>query len=141
MTSVSFYILEGVTDAQQRLLFACRLINKAYRGNMPVYIQTNSANDSEKFSKLLWETPENAFIPHGTSEQDHERVRINHTDDPGAHDSLLINLSDGVPDFCGRFQRIFEIVVFEPTVHVATRKNYAFYKDRGYPLSNHKIKP
>lgn len=141
MTSVSFYTLEGVEEAHQRLLFACRLTNKAYRSGMSVLIHTSNAEQTANMDKLLWESPSNSFLPHGTSDEDHERVRIDHSDDPGSHASLLINLSSGVPGFSSRFERIFEIVVYDQAIHAQTRQNYKFYKDRGFPLSLHKITP
>jgi DNA polymerase-3 subunit chi len=141
VTSVSFYTLEGVQEAQQRLLFACRLTNKAYRSGLSVLIHTANAEQTATMDKLLWEAPASSFLPHGTSGKDQERVRIDHSDEPGSHDSLLINLSTGVPGFCSRFERIFEIVVFDPDIHAQTRENYKFYKDRGFPLSLHKITP
>ncbi|MCZ6854116.1 MAG: DNA polymerase III subunit chi, partial [Gammaproteobacteria bacterium] len=56
---------------------------------------------------------------------------------PEGHDDVLINLSDHVPTFFGRFERVAEIVVGETTNR--GRERYQFYRDRGYPLFDHHL--
>ena len=53
---------------------------------------------------------------------------------------MLVNLSDEVPKFFTRFARIAEIVIQAPTVRIAGRERFRFYRERGYPLHHHDMK-
>jgi DNA polymerase-3 subunit chi len=58
----------------------------------------------------------------------------------GSHNGLLINLSEKVPEFFSRYERVAEIVVQDVTITNRTRANYRFYRDRGYPLETHNLR-
>ncbi len=137
MTKVDFYVLQGVASVAEREQFACRLVNKAFRQGHSVYINTDDQANCERLDELLWCEPVTGFIPH--SVVDAAAVNIGCGTDPGAHSQVLLNLAEKVPDFFSRFQRVVEIVVFEPRIRELTRANYKFYKDRGVPLNSHTI--
>lgn len=143
MTKVDFYIIPGQT-IQQRLLFTCRLVEKAYKLKHTVYIHTNESAQAEQLNKLLWSFRSSSFIPHrlhSDKNRDSQPVTIGYGDCSLNHTSdLMINLSDKVPDFFSRFERVSEIVVQDSTITETTRKNYRFYRDRGYPLQSHDLR-
>lgn len=139
MTKVDFYVLQAVATVNEREQFACRLVNKAFKQGHSVYINTDDKANCERIDELLWREPAAGFIPHGVIENGAAMVNIGCGSDPGAHSQVLLNLADKVPDFFSRFQRVVEIVVFEPRIRELTRANYKFYKDRGLPLNSHNI--
>jgi len=55
------------------------------------------------------------------------------------HRDLLINLSDQVPLFFSRFERVAEIVGGNEAARKQARERFRFYRDRGYPLNSHEL--
>lgn len=143
MTRVDFYILPA-QDHQARQDFACRLIEKAFRMGHRIYIHTNDETQSQALDDLLWSFRPSSFIPHALlrSAESEERppIEIGHGEEPHDHHDVLINLSHQVPQFFSRFERVTEVVVQDQQVLNATRQNYKFYKDRGYPLQRHDMR-
>jgi len=140
MTRVDFYVLQG-KNPQQRMQFACRLTDKAYRLGHRVYIHTESAEQSQALDDMLWTFQQNSFIPHAPYQADSETpVQLGHAAEPEASHQVLINLADDVPLFFSRFERVAELVNNDDRVRERARDRYRFYKERGYPLQNHEIK-
>ncbi len=149
MTRIDFYILPA-EEIRARLLFACRLIEKAYRLNHRVYVHTDSKEDGQRFDELLWSFRNNSFIPHAlysadeqhSADQQYQRapIEIGTGEAPADHHDVLINLSLQTPSFYPRFERISEVVIQHPQVLKATRHNYKHYKHRGYPLNRHDMR-
>ena len=139
MTKVDFYVLQSVASAAEREQFACRLVNKAFKQGHSVYINTDDQTNCERLDELLWCEPVTGFIPHSMINAGAATVNIGCGTDPGTHSQVLLNLAGTVPNFFSRFQRVVEIVVFEPHIRELTRANYKFYKDRGVPLNTHNI--
>lgn len=138
MTRVDFYILQDV-DASAMHRFACRLICKAAVSGNQVYVHARDKRDAQDMDDLLWAYPDQRFIPHGQQQDDAARSAavVVGWDDPQDHDGLLVNLSDEIPNFFGRFDRVAEIVV--QGMRDRGRKRYKFYRDRGYPLFHHDL--
>ena len=63
MPEASFYILPS-RSLSERYLFACKLIEKAYRSGQFCYVYTDSDRQSEQLDNQLWTFRENSFIPH-----------------------------------------------------------------------------
>lgn len=139
MTRIDFYILQAKSEAD-RLHFAARLCEKAFKQNLRVLILTDNAETASELDQLLWFFKPDAFIPHSlTGLNLAEPVLISAgEDDPSQHE-LLINLSFAVPAMFSRFQRLAEIVVQTPETLAATRTQFAYYRDRGYPVATHPI--
>ncbi|WP_263142464.1 DNA polymerase III subunit chi [Pseudomonas sp. RIT-PI-AD] len=139
MTRVDFYILPS-GDPDARLTVACRLAEKAWRQGMRVYLHCQDAPQRERLDACLWSFKGEAFVPHDARETDAEaQVALGLGDDPGSHNDLLINLALTVPGFYERFARIAELVVEEPSIRQAARENFRFYRERGYPLQDHRL--
>lgn len=141
MTQVDFYILPD-EEQQARLLFLCRLVEKAYKKQHRIYIHTDSETTSNTIDLLLWTFKVDSFIPHHLLADDSAPapVAIGHGDSCGDHHDVLINLCNDVPDFFSRFERCAEIVIQQPEVLETTRKHFGFYRERGYPLNTHDLR-
>ena len=139
MTQVDFYVLPDESPFQ-RMHYACRLTAKALRSGHQVYLHTENEAMAKQVDDLLWSYEPSGFIPHSLATADSdETVIIGWQNCPGQHNDLLINLSNQIPEFFSRFQRVSEIVVQETQCRNASRENFKFYRDRGYPLQTHKF--
>lgn len=142
MTRVDFYILpDPSVEARERL--ACRLVEKAWRLGHWVYVHLESDAQGNRLSEQLWSFRPEAFIPHSHTTAlntgERARIQLGWGPDPGEHHDLLINLTLAVPLFHGRFERASELVCQDPAVLAASRENWKYYQQRGYPLQSHKL--
>lgn len=152
MTDIDFYILSA-QEPQQRLDFACRLVEKAYRSRCKVLVQLPNQAEAKAFDELLWSYRDSSFIPHrlldgaasaadslaeNESANDAEscRVHIAFDQQTPPHFDVLINLADEIPTTFARYQRVLEVVIQQDAILEATRNHYRFYKERGYPINN-----
>jgi DNA polymerase-3 subunit chi len=139
MTEVDFYILDQ-EDPGERPAFACRLVDKAFRQGHRVYVHTDDETQARQLDDMLWSFRPQSFVPHGLlGSEDAERVAIGWGSDPADHDDVMVNLGLSVPDFVGRFHRVAEVVVQANGIREPLRESFRFYKDRGYPLNNHRL--
>ena len=147
MTQVDFYILPE-DNSLSPLLYAARLVEKAFRRSHRLYVHTASAADSQALSDLLWQR-DGSFLAHDllsdpTSQAASTQgapVLVSHLGNPGQHSDVLVNLAGTVPPFCAAFQRIAEIVPGLPESRSQSRENFRHYKERGYSLKTHNIQP
>ena len=149
MTDIDFYILSA-QEPQQRLEFACRLVEKAYRSRCKILVQLSNQDHAQAFDQLMWTFRETSFIPHVLLENAEQNgsvpeqqqtesspVYIAYNDDQQPpHFDVLINLADKIPTTFARYKRVLEIVIQQDDVLANTRKHYRFYKERGYPINN-----
>lgn len=141
MTRVDFYILGGSAHGDRRVL-ACRLADKAYRNAHRVYVHTGSERETREVDELLWTFQAGSFVPHTCYPADpdeHPPVLIGHQDEPEVDPDVLINLSDALPRFFARFERVLEIVGTEDPARQQARERFRFYRERGYPLTTHEL--
>jgi DNA polymerase-3 subunit chi len=141
MTQVDFYVLKD-DSAMNRVQFACRLADKAYRLGHRVYIHTESAEQTRQLDDLLWTFQQNSFVPHCVYQQagaEPPPVMLAHDAEPDASNQVLINLAAEVPLFFSRFERVAELVNQDADIRQQGRGRYSFYKERGYPLRTHEI--
>lgn len=140
MTRVDFYV--GKTSSlQARLLLTCKLVEKACRQNMHTYIHTDATATSTRLDDMLWTFNDLSFIPHALAPTTEKgvNVQIGHQHEPMENCDFLINLSNEVPEFFPRFERLAEIIDQEEAILHAGRKRYQFYRDRGYNLEYHQL--
>lgn len=141
MTRVDFYVLKH-DSLHERCLFACRLTEKAVKQGNKVLIATGSESASLELDELLWTYNPESFVPHGilgAADLKNAPVVISHDRDDEEHHDVMVNLCLGIPPHFSRFQRVSEVVIQEESVLAATRKNYSFYSERGYPVNTHKL--
>jgi DNA polymerase-3 subunit chi len=142
VTQVDFYLLQD-DSAQNRMRFACRLADKAYRLGNRIFIHTESAEQSRQLDELLWTFQQNSFVPHAIYQAAQDKpppVLLAHNAEPDASNQVLINLAAEVPLFFSRFERVAELVNQDADTRQQGRSRYSFYKERGYPLRTHEIK-
>ena len=135
MTKIDFYQISGDEN-----VFACRLIDKVYRGGHKIYVHAADATQAGELDDRLWVFREDSFIPHALHSATLEvPVKIGFDHEPSDHQDVLINLSGQIPHFFSRFDRVAEVVPVDENRRNAARENYAYYKQRGYMLNYHKI--
>lgn len=144
MTRVDFYVLSD-SDAQNRNTLVCKLAEKAFRHDKPVFIHADDANLLEQLDQHLWHFRADSFVPHRLvhngeplSQLDNDPVQLS-ANEPGTDRRVLINLSNQVPTFFSRFERTLEVVNQSEPVRDSARERYRFYQQRGYPLQTHKM--
>ncbi|PID66256.1 MAG: hypothetical protein CR975_03765 [Gammaproteobacteria bacterium] len=62
-SAVNFYILSD-SDLQHRLLFVCRLVEKAFEQQLPTLIITADNEQLQTLNRLIWAFKPERFIPH-----------------------------------------------------------------------------
>lgn len=146
MTQVDFYVMTG-GDIEASIKVACRLVEKASQRGQ-VYVKTRDEAQTSALQEKLWSFREDAFVPHSVfshsesgGEELAEKVCIGHSEPPIYIEDILINLSLDIPNGYARFERLLEVVPAEHGAREICRKNYVFYRDRGYPLKKHDIDP
>jgi DNA polymerase-3 subunit chi len=141
MTQVDFYITDDQgSDARARL--ACRIVEKAYKLQRKVYVVTPGPEQATQLDELLWLFRAGSFIPHRRIDQPDEDdcpVIIGWEDSEAVAPDVLVNLSDAVPAFFSRFERVAEVVSAVPEVRDQARERFRFYRERGYPLETHEL--
>ncbi|WP_028292851.1 DNA polymerase III subunit chi [Oceanobacter kriegii] len=139
MTDVLFYVL-AATKLSEQMQFVCRLTEKVQAQGKKIYIHANSKEHATALDDQLWQFRENAFVPHALVDEEHPvndcPVQIGWHEAPIAFHDVIINLSNELPDFFARFERLVEVVIQEDTVLESTRDHYRFLRDRGYPISH-----
>lgn len=145
MTRIDFYILESNTD-EARLNFSCRLIEKAVNQGNCVLANTESEQACEELDDLLWSFKPEAYVPHGILGNIDENelaeipVVISHNTDCESHHDVLVNLGLEIPPYFAKFKRFAHIVNQDEKRLTASRKCFAFFRDRGYPIEVNKLK-
>lgn len=143
MTQIDFYILPDDASAA-RWHFACRLIDKITRLGHRVLVTMDDPAEAQELDALLWTFKPESFIPHALlpSDQQHpvEITTDLRSDIPlDNHHQVLINLSHSIPSYFSRFERLSEVVIQQPEILKNTREHYSFYRERGYPIQNHRL--
>ncbi|NML30913.1 DNA polymerase III subunit chi [Paraburkholderia antibiotica] len=135
MTRIDFH--SNVGDS---LLYACRLVRKAYLAGQPLVVLAEPAR-LRAFDEKLWTFSPLDFIPHcmaGTPLAADTPVVLATNLDDVPHHQVLLNLGATVPAQFARFERLLEVVGNAQDELVAGRDRYRFYRDRGYALNNYK---
>jgi DNA polymerase III subunit chi len=142
MTEVSFYLLSSDL-LQERYLFACKLIEKAYRNGQFCYILTDNDEQSRLLDDLLWTFRAGSFIPHqiytGQPPSSDKVVLIGSVNAPRHSQSLLFNLSSIYPEHISKTKRILEIIDNCEVTKVAARSRYRQYQQAGLNVKTHNI--
>ena len=142
MAEVSFYILPS-ESLQERYLFACKLIEKAYRSGHFCYVLTDSAGQSRIMDDLLWTFRAGSFIPHqlytGTLPEIEKVILIGSLAAPEHWQKTLFNLSSHCPEEFDKVERILEILDNSEASKAAGRERYRHYQQSGVKISTHKI--
>jgi DNA polymerase-3 subunit chi len=128
MTRIDFH--SNVGDA---LLYACRLIRKAYQANQPTVVLAEPPR-LRAFDEQLWVFSPLDFVPHcmaGSPLAAQTPIVLTSVLDEVPHHQVLLNLGAEVPAQFARFERLLEVVGNAPDELAAGRERYRFYRDRG----------
>ena len=144
MTQVDFHILQD-TSVEARWLYVCRFIEKVERLGHQILVAVDTLEEAQELDDLLWSFKPESFIAHQILGGDEEaKVEITYrvnapAEHAGAsnHKDVLINLGSQIPEYFSRFARLAEIVIQDPKILENTREHYRFYKQRGYPITQH----
>jgi len=140
MSRVDFYVLDEPSPEGSKRV-ACRIAEKAWLKGHRVYIATASDSMTRQMDNLLWTYRQDSFTPHGIFLQHAQQdlpILVGHTDEPPDAE-ILVNLTDGVPPFHGRFARVSEIVAGDAESRRMGRERFRYYRDTGYDLHSHKL--
>jgi DNA polymerase-3 subunit chi len=118
------------------------LSEKAYKQGHQVFINTNSGDQLKQLDDMLWTFSAGSFLPHGRYEENADSthpVLLGHAVEPEGPSDVLVNLSNEVPVFFIRFNRVEELVGGDESQRQYARERYRFYKYRGYTLNTHNL--
>lgn len=121
---------------------ACRIVDKAWQQQNQVYVHAANPAQVQQLDDLLWVFRDGAFIPHcqATDPISTETpIIIGCENPPKMNPDVLINLSQDVPGFFSRFERVIEIVAGDEATRAQARQRFKFYRERGYPLETHEL--
>jgi len=142
MAEVSFYILSSAL-LLERYLFACKLIEKAYRNGQFCYILTDSDEQSQLLDDLLWTFRAGSFIPHeiytGQAPSTDKVILIGSVKAPEHSQGLLFNLSSKYPEDISNTKRILEILDNCEVTKAAARNRYRQYQQAGMSVTTHNM--
>lgn len=137
---INFYVGKS-SQLRSRLLFACKLVEKALAQQLSCYIYLNSLRDCEYMDDLLWTFNDISFIPHSIySGQETLSVLLGYGDNPPPPNTdFLINLSLQTPIFLSDFKHVAEVLDQEVKILQAGRKRYVDYRKQGYTLNYYQL--
>lgn len=141
MAEISFYILPTESLAE-RDLFACKLIEKAYRSGSFCYVLTDTPEHSHHLDDLLWTFRAGSFIPHqlynGTPPELEQVILIGTLMPPDGWQKTVFNLSAQFPPPDPQTERILEILDNGETAKAAGRARYRRYQGLGMQITTYK---
>lgn len=143
MPQVDFYVLDS-DSPKARWEFVARLLGKLQSLGKTAHIAVNTDAEAEQLNSLLWAYPPESFLPHQMAADAADPPREDFLisafpDSPVTHD-VYINLRHQPPPGHAHLDRLVEVVVQETTVLAATRENFRFYRQQGYPIQSHSIR-
>ncbi len=142
MPNISFYILKS-ESIYDRYLFACKLIEKAYRGGQFCYVLLDSIEQCQRLEDMLWTFRAGSFIPHqiftGTPPEITSQVLIGTQNAPQGWFECVVVLSTKPPQTWQQATRILEILDNSEETKIAGRERYKTYKQTGVEVVTHKM--
>ena len=92
MTRVDFYILPE-DNRISPLLYAARLVEKAFRRGHQIYVHTLDEAQTRQLSDALWQRPD-SILGHGCGQTtEHQPIQVSHQGEPGEHGDVMVNLA------------------------------------------------
>jgi DNA polymerase-3 subunit chi len=125
-----------------RLLFACRLIEKAYKQKHRIYVHAEDRAMAHQLDEMLWTYREDSFLPHnlhGEGPEPPPPIQIGFENAPEKHRDILINLNPQIPEFHPQFARVLELIVNDAAAQEMGRERYRFYRTQGFEINTHKL--
>lgn len=134
MTHIQFYKMRD-SEPSSRWHLAGRLLEKARSLDHTIFIQVNDEQDATALSQALWGYKPESFLAHTLLKDGiASKIQIGWSDLHGEHHDILLQLSDTIPEFFSRFDRVLEVNCQHPELLKTSRLHYRYYQDRGYPI-------
>lgn len=146
---VDFYLIENqISDAKYKL--ASRLSNKLLKLKKKTLIATDSIEETEQLSQLMWTFSGTSFVAHENVAQATEQSlteNLIHIGDTKSINNdvleneyeVLINLCQNAPLFSHHFNRIAEIIEQTDDQKAAGRARYKNYQQEGFEIKTHSL--
>lgn len=138
---VVFYVLASSSQAE-RQDFACKLIEKIYRGGQFCYVLTEHAAQAAEVDKSLWTFRAGSFVPHqvyqGVLPAYPNTILIGGSDIPPDWQKIIVNLSTHFPPTVAPTERIVEILDNSEESKRAGRHRYRHYQESGLEIITHR---
>ncbi len=142
MPEAIFYVLASESETE-RQHFACRLIEKIYRGGQFCYVLTDSSQQSQQMDDLLWTFRAGSFVPHSVYQKDApdkiDEVLINGEPIPKNWRDIVVNLSTHIPQHVEQCQKIVEILTSSEESRKMGRQRYRHYQQAGFKMTTHNM--
>lgn len=145
MPEASFYILSS-QSLQARYLFACKLIEKAYRCGQFGFVCTDTPLQSQQLDNQLWVFRKNSFIPHQIYDETDNKlpeyqqtILIGTKTVPENWQKLIFNLSLNYPNHLTHTERVLEIIDNNKASKQAGRQRFHQYQQNGFSTTVHQI--
>ncbi|MEQ1559289.1 MAG: DNA polymerase III subunit chi [Methyloglobulus sp.] len=142
MPDITFYVLPSESTAE-RYQFTCKLVEKAYRSGVYVYVLTDSLEQSKLLDDLLWTFRPGSFIPHQLYTDNvpaiENTVLIGASNPPPQWSQAIINLSSQCPPNFQQAERILEILDNSEETKTLGRNRYRHYQQAGFEIATEKM--
>ncbi len=138
---VTFYVLPGAGE-RAWLVYACRLVEKAYLLEHRVRVHCDSAELAGRLDSVLWTFSDRSFVPHGLAGSAGAAgapVVISADDQDVPPADLLVNLGREVPADFQRYDRVAELIDADEERRRAGRERFRFYRERGIEPETHTV--
>lgn len=138
MTEVAFHF-----NAPDKVAYACRLLRKATGSGAQVVVR-GEPQLLHQLDLALWTFSATDFVPHCRQDADallvaHSPVILAESSQATAHQQVLLNLGDSVPESFERFERLIEVVGMSDADRQVARGRWKHYADRGYAITRHDL--
>jgi len=142
MTRIDFYKLAS-GDPRQRRLLTCRIVEKAWRTRIKIYILATDHEEARALDDLLWTFRQGSFIPHavlpeeGTATDGVSILIGVQTQPPPGYSELLVNMKLDHNGQVEAFERA--IMVLNEDAHILRmgRQRYKEYREAGHQIETH----
>jgi len=138
---VVFYVLASSSQSE-RQDFACKLVEKIYRGGQFCYLLSEDEQQAGELDKLLWSFRAGSFVPHqlyrDSLPEFPNTILIGGQPIPQGWQQVIVNLSTHFPPTVAPTERIVEILDNSEASRQAGRQRYRHYLDAGLEIVTHK---
>ncbi len=139
---VDFYVLNRA-DEDSRLGFACVVAAKAWQEGLRVYLQVDSARETDALDELLWSYQAASFVPHarlGDTRAESSPVLIGDQPAPPRWREALVSLTAAMPEGAERCNRVADLVGSGDAARQAGRERFKAWRALGVQPNSHEIK-
>jgi DNA polymerase-3 subunit chi len=139
---IDFYILAS-TDTTSKLICVCKVVSKAYKQGLKVYVQSENAAQVEALDQLLWSFSPASFIPHTIIDEGDSNctapVLIGGCSAPNGWEQLLISLTSAVAADVSRFTRVADFISNNEQDKQSGRDRFKAYRQLGVEPKTHHL--